>query len=167
MAYANISYVMSQADYDAVINALGTIVEKMPFLVILDTKEKRAIFKHGAGSTDFTQEALFAAKTFPQVLPASFDMDEYTSDAALFKSVSEIQTIVNSLAEKLNDTQIAIGGEAIRSSLEVYAYIQTAQDRVPGLKSVAERLQIRFKGQGKRAKKKDQNDPPPTPEKGS
>jgi hypothetical protein len=167
MAYANISYSMSQADYDAVIAALGTIAEKMPFLVLLDTKEKRAIFKHGAGSTDFTQEALFAAKTFPQVLPAAFDMDEYAKDTTLFKNISEIQTLVDSLAAKIDDTQIAIGGESMGASLEVYAYIQTAQDRVPGLKPVAERLKIRFKGQGKRKKKNEEMNPMMTPEAGS
>jgi hypothetical protein len=38
------------------------------------------------------------------------------------------------------------------ASLEVYAYVQTAADRTPGLKSVAEKLKDRFKGQGIRKK---------------
>jgi hypothetical protein len=164
MAYSNISYSMSQADYDAVMAALATISEKMPFLITLDTKEKRSIFKHGAGSTDFAQEALFAAKQFSQVLPPSFDMSEYESDTVLFKLTSEIRTVLASLLAKIDDTQTAIGGESMAASLEVYAYIQTAQDRTPGLKPYAERLKIRFKGQGRRKKKNDGMDNSVTPE---
>jgi hypothetical protein len=42
------------------------------------------------------------------------------------------------------------------ASLEVYAYVQTAGDRTPGLKSVAQKLKERFKSQGvrKNSKKK-------------
>jgi hypothetical protein len=164
MGYANISYSMSQADFDVIIASIESISSKMPFLVILDKQEKQAIFKHGPGSTDFTQEALFAAKTFPQILPASFDISEYENDTALLKNLSQIQTLINSLAAKINDTQTAIGGESMGASLEVYGYIQAAQDRVAGLKPFAERLKLRFKGQGKRKKKTDHMDNDVTPD---
>jgi hypothetical protein len=60
--------------------------------------------------------------------------------------------LLDSLHEKVDNTHAAVGSEAMQASLEVYAYVQTAKDRVPGLKSVAEKLRERFKGQGPRKK---------------
>lgn len=152
MGYQNVSYNVAQADVDAVKAAIATINSKLPFLITLDGAEIKALYKLGPKSADFVQDASGAVTSFPDILPPSFDKTEYEKDTALFKALSEIKMQLDSLSEKLNHTHLAVGSEAMAASLEVYAYVQTAADRTPGLKSVAEKLKDRFKGQGNRKK---------------
>jgi hypothetical protein len=149
MAYQNISYEMSQTDYADIMAALDTLNTKMPFLITLDAKDVKSVFKLGPGSADFAQDSYAAAKAFPQILPPSFDVTEFGKDSMLFKQLSDVLLILDSLQEKVTDTQLAVGGEAMTACLEVYSYVQTAKDRVPGLHSVAEKLAERFKKQKK------------------
>lgn len=152
MAYQNISYTLPQADIDAIKTAIATINSKLPFLVALDGDEVRGLVKLGPKSADFVADAAAAAVNFPNVLPPSFDKVEYGKDTTLFKNVSDIKQLIDSLKEKLDNTYVAIGSESMVASLEVYSYVQTAADRVPGLRSVADKLKERFKGQGPRKK---------------
>jgi hypothetical protein len=150
MSYQNISVALVQADIDAIKTAIATITTKMPFLVTLDGSERKALIKLGAKSVDFVQDASLAVTNFPSVLPTSFDKTEYGKDTSLFKALVEIKTLLDSLKEKVDDTCIAVGSEAMIASLEVYTYVQTAADRTPGLRSVADKLKERFKGQGRK-----------------
>jgi hypothetical protein len=147
MSYQNISFNMVQADIDAVKAAIAVINSKLPFLVTLDADERKALFKLGHKSVDFVQDASTAVVNFPAIMPPSFDKIEYAKDTALFKVLTDLKSLVDSLQEKLDNTYMAVGSEAMVASLEVYAYVQTAADRTPGLKSVAEKLKERFKRQ--------------------
>jgi hypothetical protein len=152
MAYQNISVSLPQADIDAVKAAITTINAKLPFLVTLDGEEKQALVKLGAKSADFVNDASMAVASFPNVMPASFDKVEYSKDTSLFKALGEIKLLVDSLSEKIDNTYVAVGSEAMQASLEVYAYVQTAKDRTPGLGSVADKLRERFKKSSRKQK---------------
>lgn len=145
MGYQNISYQMPADQLNQIMAAINTINSNMPFLVTLNGDERRALFKLGSKSADFVADSRSAAAAFPQILPASFDVAEFNRDTSLFANLSEIKLMLDSLQEKVDHTYIAVGSEAMRASLEVYAYVQTASDRTPGLKSVAEKLRDRFK----------------------
>lgn len=147
MSYQNISYSLPQADIGTVKAAIATINGKLPFLVTLDATERQALFKLGPKSADFVNDASVAAVNFPAILPASFDKTEYAKDTSLFDALGDLKSLVDSLQEKLDNTYTAVGSEAMTASLEVYAYVQTAADRTPGLKSVADKLKDRFKRQ--------------------
>ncbi|MFM7855767.1 MAG: hypothetical protein ACKO96_28560 [Flammeovirgaceae bacterium] len=155
MSYQNISYNLVQADIDAVKAALATIDSKLPFLISLDSDERQKLFKLGPKSADFVQDASTAVANFPTILPVSFDKVEYEKDTTLFKALGDLKFLVDSLQEKLDHTYTAVGSEALTASLEVYAYVQTAADRTPGLKNVAEKLKDRFRAQGARKKPGD------------
>jgi hypothetical protein len=150
MAYQNISVALAQADIDAIKAAINTINSKLPFLVTLDATERKNLFKLGPKSADFVSDASAAAASFPNVLPSSFDRNEYSKDTSLFKSLGDIKLLLDSLCEKVDNTYVAVGSEAMQASLEVYAYVQTAKDRTPGLSSVADKLKERFKANGRR-----------------
>lgn len=155
MGYQNISVSLVQADIDAVKTAIATINTKLPFLITLDGDEIRSLMKLGPKSADFVSDASAAVAAFPQILPTSFDKMEYGKDTVLFKILSDIKLQIDSLSEKLDNTYLAVGSEAMSASLEVYAYVQTAKDRTPGLGSVADKLKERFKGNTGRKKKGD------------
>jgi hypothetical protein len=159
MSYQNISATVVQADIDAVKAAITTINSKLPFLVTLDAEERKTLFKLGPKSADFVNDASTAVANFPNILPTTFDKTEYSKDTTLFKVLTDIKFLVDSLQEKLDHTYMAVGSEAMVASLEVYAYVQTAADRTPGLQTVADKLKDRFKAQGARKKEKTNGQP--------
>lgn len=152
MPYQNISVSLPQADIDAVKAAIQTINTKLPFLVTLAPTERQGMMKLGPKSADFVSDAVAAVNSFPNLLPGSFDKAEYGKDTTLFKALSDIKILLDSLTEKVDNTYMAVGSEAMQASLEVYAYVQTAKDRTPGLESVADKLKERFKTTRQRAK---------------
>jgi hypothetical protein len=153
MGYQNISVSLIQADIDAVKTAITTINTKLPFLITLDQKERQSLLKLGPGNAEFFIDCQSAVTGFPQILPPSFDKVEFGKDATLFKALNEIKLHIDSLHEKLDATHMAVGSEAMVASLEVYAYVQTAQERTPGLRTLAEKMKARFKKNGARKKK--------------
>lgn len=150
MPYQNISAAIAQADIDAVKAAINTINSKLPFLISLTPDERKTLVKLGPKSADFVTEANATAGNFPNILPPSFDKAEFAKDTALFRALNDIKIPLDSLVEKLDNTYMAVGSEAMTAALEVYAYVQTAKTRTPGLNTSADKLQERFKGQGKR-----------------
>ena len=144
MATTNISSVVSNEDLTALKTAIETINSKLPFLINLPDDQLSSLFKLGPKSADFVSDSLDAMNNFPQILAPSFDKTEFTKDANLFKQLSEIKMLLDSLSEKILDTHRQVGSEALDAALQVYAFVQIGQDRVPGLKSVADKLQERF-----------------------
>ena len=156
MSYNNISASISPEKMKAIKEAIKLIDEDLPFLISLTSEEKKRLAKLGPKSVDFVRDCAKVAGNYPQILPTGFDGTELAKDSLLFEQLSEIKMLLNSLNEKINDTTIGVGNEAMKSSLTVYDYVKTAAKSQPGLKSVAEDLQKRFKGQGKK-----QNPPKP------
>ena len=145
MSYSNISSVLSTQDVADIKKSIKDIASKMPFLITLSGKEKLRIMKLGPKSTDFASDAALVASNFAEILPATFNAEEFQKDSSLFAALTEIAMELDALQEKVNDTLSAVGGEAMHEALMVYAYVQTAVPVKPGLKSVAEKLQARFK----------------------
>lgn len=152
MSYSNISSMLSAQEVTDIKNLIANISKQMPFLISLTPKERSSILKLGPKSADFASDAAVAAKGFPKILPESFQKEEFQKDSALFANLTEIAMELDALQEKVNDTLLAVGSEAMSEALEVYAYVQTAAPKTPGLKSVAEKLKERFKRQSRRKK---------------
>ena len=155
MAYENISVNIVAQDINDVKTAINTINTKLPWLVTLSPDEIKSLTKLGPKSIDFVQDAKMATVSFPAVLPPSFNTTEFHKDTAAFQALSEVKILIDSLKEKIDNTYHAVGSEAMTQALEVYAYVQTGTARVPGLKSVAEKLSQRFQKNGN--KKKSEN----------
>jgi len=144
MPYQNIDAAISAADLQAIRDAFATIKQKLPFLVSMTVEERKATFKAGPGSLSFVQNALAAAQNFPQILPPSFDKDGFKRDVDLFGVLTELDTESESLNSQIDDTRLAVGGEAMKAAAQVYKLAQAAVDTVPGLKPVVDLLSERF-----------------------
>lgn len=149
MSYQNISESISSESLKAIKEAINVITTNLPFLIALSAEERRALTKLGPKSVDFVRYCKTVANNYPQILPSGFNVAELDKDSLLFEQLSEIKMLLNSFNEKLNDTTMAVGSEAMKASLTTYDYVKTAAKSEPGLKSVADQLQQRFKGQGK------------------
>lgn len=158
MPYQNIDAVVSAADLQAIRDAFTLIASKLPFLVSLTVDERRAIFKAGPDSLSFLTNAATAATNNPTIFPPSFDRDGFLKDVELFAVLSEIGTQADSTSSRIDDTRLAVGGEAMQGGSLVYKYVQAASKTTPGLKPIAEQLGERFRKAGK-AKDKPKPNP--------
>lgn len=149
MPYQNINAVLSSADAQAVRDAFTLILNKLPFLINLNVNERKSTFKAGPDSLSFVQNALTAAQTNPAILPGSFNASEFKNDVDLFIILTELGMLAASVTSQIDDTRLAVGGEAMQQASQVYTYVKAASKNTPGLKPVAEQLGERFRKAGK------------------
>ncbi|MBW4563582.1 MAG: hypothetical protein KME32_21045 [Mojavia pulchra JT2-VF2] len=149
MSYQNIKGTLSPEDIRDIKAALQTIQKKLPFLVNLSTEERRKLVKMGDKSLAFVNNSVTAAQSNREILPASFKVEELVQDYQLATTLTELLTSMRQLTEQVDDTLLAVGSEAMSSSLTVYDYVKTAAKKTPGLKTLAEQLGERFKAIGK------------------
>lgn len=145
MAYQNITATLSDKDIQEIKTALQTIEQKLPFLITLSVEERRKLVKMGDKSLAFVKNSLTAAQSNRDILPASFDLDEFVRDYQLAATLTELLIGMRQLTEQVDDTLMAVGSEAMTSSLTVYDYVKTAAKKTPGFKTLAEQLGERFK----------------------
>jgi hypothetical protein len=159
MPYQNIDAAVTAADLQAIRDAFALIASKLPFLVSLTGPERKATFKAGPDSLSFLTNAATAVRNNPTIFPPSFDRDGFLKDVDLFAVLSEIATLSDSIFSRIDDTRVAVGGEAMQGGSQVYKYVSAAAKTTPGLKPVAELLGDRFKKAN--SKKKESSTEPP------
>ncbi len=150
MADNGISANLSASDRLAVMDAIATIREKLPFLVDLTTEDRRTMLKMGDKSRAFVSKALEVATQNPDFLPRSFNVEEMRRDLVLYEALYPILLSLTQLQELVDDTYIAIGSEAYAAALAVYNYAKASGD-VTGLDAVIDEMGRRFT---RRSKKK-------------
>jgi hypothetical protein len=144
MSYSNISATLKPADIDAIAQAVEAIRSKLPFGITLSPEERMALPKLGTKSGGFVADTLAAVQAHPDILPGSFDKEEFEGDAALFESMLQVYAMVAPVAEMVEQTTMAVGSEAFAEARQVYQYVKTAAQTTPGLQSVAGKLGERF-----------------------
>jgi len=150
MADNKISANLSATDRLAVMDAIATIRQKLPFLIDLTTEDRRTIVKMGDKSRAFVSKALEVATQNPEFLPRSFNLEEMRQDLALYEALYPILLGLTQLQELVDDTCMAAGSEAYASALAVYGYAKASGD-VTGLDAVINEMGRRFT---RRSKKK-------------
>lgn len=149
MPYQNIDASVSANDLQAMKDAFAAVLAKLPFLVSLTAEERKSTFKTGPDRLSFVTNCASAAQSNPNIFPASFDGGAFQKDVALFAVLTELGTLADSIASQIDDTRLAVGGEAMQQASQVYKYVQTAAKITPGLKPVAEQLGQQFQKAGK------------------
>ena len=151
MSYQNIDATLSAADIQAIKDAISSIEAKLPFRITLTTEERKSLFKTGSSRFSLVADAAAIAQNYPAIFPAAFDTAEFLRDFALFQQLTELKLAVDSLASQVDDTCLAVGSEAAQAALQVKDYAEAAEDTVPGLKPLAEKLRQHFDRSGRGA----------------
>jgi hypothetical protein len=121
-----ISATLSDADQQAVLSAINTIREKLPFLVDLSPEDRRTLPRMGDRSRSFVTQALEIASQNADILPRSFDVAEMRKDVELLEALSPVTLALAQLSELVDDTCMEVGSEAYTSALAVYQYARAA-----------------------------------------
>ncbi|MCC5627069.1 hypothetical protein [Nostoc sphaeroides] len=151
MSTAPISATLAPLERDAVLQAIATIKEKLPFLIDLTNEERKALPKMGDKSRAFVSKALEVATQNPEFLPRSFDLDEMRKDVQLFEALYPVLLSLSQLQELVDDTSLAVGSEAYAAALQVYNYAK-ASGQGAGLDGVVEEMGQRFARKSRKVK---------------
>jgi hypothetical protein len=126
MPVNRISANLGEAERQAVLAAIQTIRQKLPFLLDLTPEERRALPRIGDKSRGFIEQALLVAEQNPDILPRTFDVGEMRNDVELLSALSSVFTALSQLYELVDDTVVAVGSDAYTSSLLVYQFARAA-----------------------------------------
>jgi hypothetical protein len=143
MVENRISATLSQADVDAIIAAINTIKQKLPFLVHLSPEEKRGLTRPGDKSRAFISKALEVANQNPDILPRMFNVEEMRKDVELSQSLQPIEMALTQLWEQFENTSTVINSEAYAAALAVYS-LAKATGKSASLNDTLDELGKRF-----------------------
>jgi hypothetical protein len=128
MSENRVSATISEADQQAVLAAIETIRQKLPFLIDLSPEQRRSLPKMGDKSRAFVGKALAVAQHNSNFLPRSFSVEEMERDVKLTESLQPILVSLTRLFEQLDDTFMEVGSEAYAAALVVYQYGRNSSD---------------------------------------
>jgi hypothetical protein len=138
-----VSASLSQTNQKAVLDAIQTIREKLPFLIDLTPDERRSLPKLGDKSQAFVTQALTVATQNSDILPRSFDVAEFQQDVNLLAALQPLTAALTQLQELVEDTYLEVGSEAYAAALAVYQYAK-ASGKGAALDGLIEGMAQRF-----------------------
>src|SRR6185503_21354677 len=133
---------ISTEDQEAVLTAIKTIEQKLPFLISLTTAERLQLAKVGDKTEAFVRKAVDVCDRHSELLSESF-VQEMRKDADLWVSLMPIQAAIDRLQQKVDDTVIQVGAEAYAAASTVYAVTKTPFAEAE-LKTAADELGKRY-----------------------
>lgn len=144
MATNNISATFLPEDVKSVLTDIENIESKMPFLVNVTSKDKKARQQMGANSFGYVQYGLATAKNNDGILARSFSVEEYQKDSDTSVGVLQVYNRLTPLYQKLKDTLSLLGQDLMDQTNEVYSAVKREAKTNGALKSVAEEMGKRY-----------------------
>lgn len=136
-------------DKEGVIKKMGEAMALMPFLVNLTSEDRKHLRKMGPKSAAYVQQCLEGAIAYPGELKSNFNIAEMQKDVELLNNLLGVKVQLDSLKEKIDDTLMAAGIDAMGAADEVYQVLKIAAKSNASVKAMVELISERYKGQGK------------------
>ena len=133
---------VSTNDQEAVLAAIATIRQSLPFLIDLTTAERVAMAKLGDKGQGFVKRALEVATQHPDKLPPTL-LDGLRKDVGLLESFTPLRMAIDLLQKQVDDTVTRIGAQAYAAARTVYA-VSKAPFAEAALRTAAQDLGKRF-----------------------
>ncbi|MFP4344940.1 MAG: hypothetical protein ACLFU8_09625 [Anaerolineales bacterium] len=120
MVVNRVDATLSKADQQAILDAIRSIRERLPFLTELTTGERQALPRMGEKSRAFVDKALELAREDPDLLPEDFDVEGMERDLELYDALQPLIFSVMQLQDLMFDTSIAVSGDVYSAALAVH-----------------------------------------------
>lgn len=143
-----ISAILSPEALAEVVGAVETIRHHLPFLVPLSPRERQGRIKLGPKSVHFVRAIRTVAEENAELVSAIVDLDEFKRDVALVEAFEMFVHNLTQLHEAIDDTRVAVGGEAMMAAMRIYAVLKAARKSVPGLDQTLNEMGARFRARG-------------------
>jgi hypothetical protein len=144
-----ISHELSQQKVAEIMGHLAAIEAALPFLIGLNSAERKKLLKAGDRSHAFINKASDIGQQIPGHLPRSLDLAEMRKDVALRDALYPIMVSLSQLAEKLTDTYALANSEAYAAALVYRSAKMVKGDE--GLGQAVAELKRRFERRGSRS----------------
>jgi hypothetical protein len=138
-----VSLTLTDAQLEAVDQALAALENQLVELVALTPAQRRAMPKMGEKSEAFCRQTISLMAQNPQIVPASVSVPDAVSDLTALDRLRPRAQRLTRLAERVVDTQTALGSDVMATSLQGYALLKVAGPG-QGLASLREGLCARF-----------------------
>lgn len=122
---------------------IGQVEERTAMLVALDNDTRRGLTKMGDRSESFVRQALAALDQNREIVPPSLKLDDALADLKAVDQLRPLRQRVAKLLERLEDTEMALGSDAMIAALEGYALLRVS-GKSRGLDGLRESLSTRF-----------------------
>lgn len=137
---------LTPENIQAIMAAIQTIKDNLT-LVGLTPQQRKNLSKLGDKSRAFVDRASQVVGQNPEIMPATFDPEEFQRDVAYFNGLGNVHTAVLQLLELVDDTMLAAGSDAFVAALKVYKASKDADPEL-GLDEAVAEMGERFAGQG-------------------
>jgi len=139
-----LSLELSAEDLTAINGALTDIESRLAGrLVALDNDARRQITKMGNKSEAFVRQTLMVLEQNPDIVPAALHLEEAQADLRAVDALRPVHARLQRLAERVSDSEMALGSDAMSTALEGYALLKVT-GRNKGLEALSAALSQRF-----------------------
>lgn len=138
-----ISLSYSAEQIAAIEQTLTTLEAQLSGLVALDADERKRLARMGGKSQEFCRETLVVLRNNPQIVPPSMSLAEAQADLVALDTLRPIVHRLQQLAERAQDTDVALGSDVMDFALDGYALLKVA-GRSQGLEALRKALSSRF-----------------------
>lgn len=129
---------------------LDAFTGAMPFLVGLTDEERVGLMKMRRNNKLFVEDCLLVAKDSPHLLTEYITEEEMRKDYDLYQILDEFEHLLLVMYQKVRDTRILAGSEAIVCALMFYKMCKIGEAAgVPGAAAGVKRMAKRFEGMGR------------------
>ncbi|MCP5054063.1 MAG: hypothetical protein GY940_43240, partial [bacterium] len=127
MAYKNISLVLTQEQLDAMKSDFTAFDGKISEIAVdLKVEERQKMKTMGDQSETFVEACLKYATDHPEFVLGLLDMEEFKRDWTLYKQLKDLEAYAAVPVEKLSDTAIAAGADALAWGHTFYDAVKVA-----------------------------------------
>ena len=113
-----ISLTLSDAQLQAVDQALSDLEAQLTGLVAMTSAQRRKLARMGDKSEAFCRQTLSMLSQNPQVVPATLNVADAVSDLQALDRLRPRLQRITQLAERASDTEIALGSDVMRCALD-------------------------------------------------
>lgn len=141
---------LDATQWAAVDDAIGVLEQALASaLVVLGPEGRRRAVKMGDASEAFCRLAYTVMRENAALIPRAVDLDEMARDLASHAAFADRRVRIDRLVEKIYDTDIALGSDAMAAALKGYALLKL-NGQTEGLDSLRRDLGKRFERGAKR-----------------
>ena len=147
----------TEEDLAAIDAALTQLDQRFARLVALDSKERRRLYKMGNKTEKFCREALTVLDKNRQLASPAMDLNGAMSALRTIDELRPRTKQILRLAERMRDTELALGAEVATTARQGYNAMGEHGDR-HGLTGLRQNLAVRFKKRSAKAANDDSNE---------
>ncbi|MEI6195753.1 MAG: hypothetical protein WCS42_15645 [Verrucomicrobiota bacterium] len=121
-----VSGTLTDAQKTAIQGAVQTILANLPGAVDLSVQQRHDLVKAGDKSIAFLNRCRDLANQNPPWLPTTYPRQEFLNDLGYFEALGPEETLLRQALEKVSDTRLAAGSDAMVAGLILYGIAKAA-----------------------------------------